>query len=194
MYARAVDEAAIRLHELRREEWDDLGVGAIGLALAVVAAQVQPTLAIPLLLGSISMAVLGVRARWRRWDLVDRLAGDRDAYAISEVAAYASREAAIERRRGYAALIRRSLGERDTALRARLAPLEQELESLASDLDDEELALEPGSAVDCRHLLTEVADSPLFNPALPQEDLRSRIRRIRAGFGPVPPTRSGWTP
>jgi hypothetical protein len=37
-----------------------------------------------------------VRAVWRRWDLVDRLTGERDAYVISEVLAYASREATME--------------------------------------------------------------------------------------------------
>jgi len=35
----------------------------------------------------------------------------------------------------------------------------------------------------CKRLLTDFAESPLFNPALPPEEVRSRVRQIRAGFG-----------
>ena len=34
----------------------------------------------------------------------------------------------------------------------------------------------------CKRLLTDFVESPLFDPALPPEELRSRVRRIRAGF------------
>jgi osmotically-inducible protein OsmY len=35
MYARAVDDAGARLRELREEEWEDLGLGALALGLAL---------------------------------------------------------------------------------------------------------------------------------------------------------------
>jgi hypothetical protein len=182
MYARAVDDAAARLRELRHEEWEGLGLAALALGLAVAATQVRPALALPLFLGGLAVGALGVRALWRRWDLVDRLAGDRDAYVISEVRAFASREATMERRHSFAALIRCSLVEPGPALEARIACSRDELRALAAELDDGDLALDPASAVACMRLLSDLAGSPLLNPTLPAEDLRCRVRQIRAGF------------
>ncbi len=61
-----------------------------------------------------------------------------------------------------------------------------ELEALARDLDDRRLALDPASAVACMRLLTGIDGSPLFNSALPPEDLRSRVYQIRSGFKAQP--------
>ena len=168
MYARTVDDCAARLRELRHEEREDLGVGALALGLAVAAAELRPALAMPLLVGGLVLVALGVRAIWRRWDLVDRLAGDRDAFAIPEVLAFAAREASTERRQDYAVQLRAKLGEVTGAARA-------ELEALAAELDDDELELDPAAAVACKRLLT---DAELPPPPL----LRSRVGRIRAGF------------
>ena len=169
MYARAVDEAGARLRELRHEGWQDLALAGLALGLSVVAAAVFPTLAMPLFVGGVVVAVLGLRALWREWDLVERLADEHDAYVISEVRAYALRVAAMERRHGYAAMIR---GEAEVH---RDAGVEVELEALAAELDDEELELDPACAVACMRLLTDVAE--LWEP-----ELSSRIRRIRGGF------------
>ena len=106
MYARAVENAARDLRELRRDEWEDFGLGALAFCLAVVATELRPAWALPLLIGGMTVWALGIRALWRRWDLTDRLAGDRDAYVISDVLAYASREATMDRRRTSAASIR----------------------------------------------------------------------------------------
>lgn len=111
MYARAVDDASARLRELRQDEWQDLGLAALALGLAAVAAEVRPTLALPLFLAGLVVGALGAKALWRRWDLVERLSGERDAYVISEVRAYASREATMERRHTFAALIRSRLAD-----------------------------------------------------------------------------------
>ena len=43
MDARTVDDAGERLRELRREEWQDLGLAALALGLAVVAPRVFPS-------------------------------------------------------------------------------------------------------------------------------------------------------
>ena len=61
-----------------------------------------------------------------------------------------------------------------------------ELAQLASELDDEALALDPASAVRCAQLVGEVTASPLRNPVAPIEDARAGIRAIRAGFTPRP--------
>ncbi len=109
MYARAVDHAAARLRDLRHEKWEDFGLAAAAVVLAVVAAAFRPELALPLLVGGLSVGVLGLRALFRHWDLVERLSGVRDAYVIPDVLAYASREADIERRQTFAAMIRSHL-------------------------------------------------------------------------------------
>jgi hypothetical protein len=70
MYARAVEEAGVRLRELRLEEWEDFGLAVAAMAMALVAAQAHHSLAVPLLLGGLVAVGLGTRALWRRWDLV----------------------------------------------------------------------------------------------------------------------------
>lgn len=185
MYARAVDEAAERLRDLRREAWHALGLAAVALGLAVAATQLLPSLALPLFLGGLAVGALGIRALWRRWDLVERLAGERDAYLIGEVREFASREATMERRQSLAALIRGRLTLPQPRFEDRIATAAEELEALASELDDGELELDPACAVACVRLLSDVVGSPLLNPEVPAAELRSRVRQIRSGFRPL---------
>ena len=187
MYARAVDEASSRLRELRQEEWEDLSLAAFSLGLALAATQVRPAFAMPLFLGGVVIGARGMRALWRRWDLVERLAGEHEAYRIPEVRAYAAREATFERRHTYAAWIRGELQQTGLVHANRVRLAAAELEALARELDDDELELDPASAVACMRLLSEPAQSPLLNPALPPEELRSRVRQIRSGFRPRQP-------
>jgi hypothetical protein len=182
VYARAVDQADARLRELRQEGRAELGLAAAALAAAVVAAEVFPDLAAPLFIGGLVVGALGVRAMWRRWDLLERLSGERDAHVISEVRALASREATMERRRTFASLVRGRLHEATLFADARVLVVADELEALASDLEDEALTLDPAAAVACMRLLSDLSGSPLLNKAMPATDLRSRVRQIRSGF------------
>lgn len=182
MNARAVDDATTHLRELRHEEWAGFALAAIAIGLSLAATQVRPALALPLFLGGVVVGVLGTRAFWRRWDLLDQLADERDAYVIADVAAYASRETTIERRRGFAAFIRGVVREPELGCEERVRVAADDLEALASDLEDEEVALDPACAVACLRLLSEPVVSPLLNPRLPPEDLRSRVFQIRCGF------------
>lgn len=184
MYARAVDEAATRLRELRHAVWEDLGLAALALGLAVAATQVRPALAVPLFLGGLAVGALGMRAVWLRWELVERLAVEPEAQVIAEVRAYASREAKMERRHTSAALIRSRLRQPSLGFEARVSAAAEDLEALACELDDDELELDPACAVACVRLLSDLAGSPLLNLTLPAEDLRSRVRQIRSGFRP----------
>ena len=182
MYARAVDEAGTRLRELRHEEWHELALAGVALGLAIGATEYAPSLAVPLLVGGLALGMLGIRALWRHWDLVDRLADEPAAYGITEVLAYASREATMERRRRHAALIRHHLAPTCANRSPRLDDAAAELAALADELEDEALELNPACAVACSRLLSEPTQSPLLNHALPQDGLRSRARRIRSGF------------
>jgi hypothetical protein len=179
MYARAVDESASRLRELRQEERGDFGLAALAIAVSLAATQIRPELALPLFLGGFTVGALGVRAAWQRWEIVDRLAGERDAYVISEIRTRAACEATMERRRTLAAHVRTWLRE---PLLNRVRDAAVELEALAVELDDDTLSLDPACAVACARLLSDPEQSPLLNVGLPPEELRSRISQIRSGF------------
>lgn len=182
MYARAVDQADARLQELRQEERVELALAAVALAASLISTEVLPELTAPLFIGGLVVGLLGLRTLWRRWDLLERLSGERDAHVISEVRALAVREATMERRECFAALIRIKVREAELRSDARVLVVADELEGLASELENAELTLEAAAGVACARLLSDVARSPLLNPALPAEDLRSRVRQIRSGL------------
>jgi hypothetical protein len=182
MYARAVDEAETRLRALRREEREDLALAGVTLTLAIAATERAPSLALPLLVGGMTLGVLSMRALWRHWDLVDRLSGEPDAYAIAEVLDYAARETTMQKRRRFAALIRHHFEPVSPDSPGRAGDAAEELAALADELEDEALELSPASAVACSRLLGEPTERPLRNPALPHDELRSGVRRIRSGF------------
>jgi hypothetical protein len=183
MYARALDDATTRLRELRFEEREDIGLGLVAFALALVASQTAPALAMPLFLGGVAAGLLGMRALWRRWDLVDRLAGDRDAYVIDEIRTYAAREATADRRHGYATSIR-SMLDAPMSVAGDRADITEALRALATELDDDGLDLDPATAVACMRLLRDPVESPLLAPGAAPDELRDRVRHIRAGFTP----------
>jgi hypothetical protein len=164
--ARAVDHAAAQLRELRHAEHEDLSLAALVLALAIAAAVVRPSLALPLFAGALVVTALGVRALLRRGDLVERLAGDRDAYVLPEVLAYAVSIATMERRQSMAAMIR-TAGCPGIALEERIHATARELEALAAELTDGDLELDPACAVACLRLVSDVSSSPLLDPARP---------------------------
>lgn len=182
MYARAVEEASSRLSELRQEELGNLSLAALSVGMAVALTQMRPELAMPFFLGGLVVGALGLRALWRRWDLVDRLSGQRDAYWIPEVLARAEREATMQSRQRFATRIRDELTQTRSVFRKRVQVAAQELAALAFELEDDELALDPACAVACMRLVTDLTESPLLNPALPPEELRSCVRQIRSGF------------
>jgi hypothetical protein len=185
MYARQVEEQSTELVALRRDELELIGLTALSFGLAL-AAHGRPAIALPLLAAGLGGAFLAMRAFWRRWDLVDRLLLEREAYLIDEVGRRARHCAELENRRSLAASIRWRL-ENATALRdasGRLHRLGPELAELASELEDESLELDPLRAVECERLLTDGTASPLVDGVTPVEDVLARILRIRAGFTP----------
>jgi hypothetical protein len=178
MVARAVEEADRRLHDLRREEWEDGAVATAAFALAVVASAVRPEFALPLFVGSLFVLGRAVLAGWRHWDLLNRLLVERDAYSIPEVRARGEQEARMTNRRWHSRAIRSRL---ELAEDPRVVANADQFAMLAEELVDPLLALDPACAAVCSWLLAD-ADSPLNNPALPAEDVRSRLVQIRCGF------------
>jgi hypothetical protein len=182
--ARAVEEAGRRLHELRREEWEDAATALAGFGVALAAANFRPELAVPLLVAALCLSVKTYVVVWRRWDLLERLTGERDAYEIPEVRTRAEQQATMHNRRALSRAIRSRL---ELGENPRLAIAADDLAALADELADPELDLDPACAVACSRLLTDSETSPLNNRHLPIEDIRSRVRQIRAGFSVVEP-------
>jgi hypothetical protein len=182
VYAWEVDRATIELHGLRQEEWVDAVLAILMFGLALGASRFAPSLAVPLLVGGLTSTFLATRAFWRRWDLLDRLALDREAYRIPEVRLRADSTATMESRRVLAECIRRLLDPPGYPCAARVRAEAEGLEALARELDDPTLSLDPACAVACKRLLTEADVSPLLNETLPAGDTSARVRQIRAGF------------
>jgi hypothetical protein len=158
MDARAVDEAEARLQELRLEWWLDFGLAAVVFGFSLAATQILPQLALALFLAAVFAWAIGIRSLYRHWDLLDRLADERDAYVIAEVVSYASRHATLESRHSFAIMIRR-------APVSGLPPaVAAELEALTDELDDSAFALDPACAVACMRLLTEPSTTPMSTP------------------------------
>lgn len=181
MYARAIEESEARLHELRRSEWEGFGLSALFLASAVTASLLRSAFTLPLLVGGLTGTVFGVRAACRRWDVLDRLAGERDAHSIPEVRARALAETTCERRHNLAISVRLILNS-PVCVSDRVIGAADDLEALANDLEDDELMLDPAAAVACVRLLTDPLNSPLLDATAHAEDVRSRVRQIRSGF------------
>jgi hypothetical protein len=184
MVAREVEHAATELRVLRREAQQQGGLAAVAFGLALTASQLRPAFAVPLLFGGIASLFLLVRALSRRWELIDRLVLDRDAYAIPEVRRRAEEAATMESRHALASTIRNLLNQPALVPAGRVSTSATDLEVLAAELDDDHLALDPVSAVACTRLLGDMAESPLRNPRFPPEDVHSRIAQILGGFRP----------
>jgi len=182
MYARAIEESEAQLGELRRAEWEGFALGMPFLGSALAASQLHPAFALPLFFGGLAGMVLGIRAAYRRWDLLDRLVCERDAYTIPDVRAEALREATPERRHDLAVSVRLMLNEHGSRAADRAASVAEDFEALARELDDDELALDPAAAVACARLLRDPANSLLFDETAYADDVRSRVRQIRTGF------------
>jgi hypothetical protein len=185
MTAQTIKDAETRLHELRQDEWSDLSLAALAMGLALVASFLRPSLALPLLIGALASVVLAGRAFFRRLELFDQLLLDRDAYAIPQIRRRAENMASMESRRALAQTVRTRLTPvPGYGVAERVALAAEELKSLAAELDDETLSLDPACAVRCDQLLNNYADSPLLNTLLPAQDVEIWIRQIRSGFQP----------
>jgi hypothetical protein len=186
VHERALEEAAYEL-DRRRRRCFQAGTLAGGSALAAgVAAMDSLPLAAALGAGAFLEALMAAVAASRRRELVARLALEPAAYALPAVAAYGARVAHASQRVRLAAWLVEVIADacmpHSLYLGDRVALVAQELEVLARELVSPTRSVEPTSAVACRRLLTHAVESPLYNPALPLEELRSTLRRIRAGI------------
>jgi hypothetical protein len=186
MIARAIDEAAKAIRDKRRRVIECLALGALCSLLAWAALGGSPRLALALAVGAGVEILLALFAFASRRGLISRLALEPDAYAIPEVESYGKALTQPRYRaqlaEGIRSMVRDAFRPGNLYLGHRVARYRRELEALARDLISPAVRVHPVSVARCRRLLTEAAESPLYNPQLPEEELAVILRRIRAGM------------
>jgi hypothetical protein len=186
MSAREVEQAGAdverSLHHAQR--W--LIAAIVVATLAVTAIPTSPGFSIALAVGAALQLTAAIGLWLSRRERIERLALDPSAYVIPAVARFGSRVCALRERRRLAAFIQAVVQERGHPLElhliARAGRYAQLLDALARELASPATRVEPAVAVACRRLLTRPVESPLYNPNLPEEDLRAVLLRIRAGI------------
>jgi hypothetical protein len=186
LIARALDDAAERIRDKRRRVFESVLLAAACGLLTWLALGPRPALAYSLAAGAAFEALVALWALLSRRGLIARLALEPDAYAIPEVEAYGAsitrpRQLAILAR-GIRSMVRDALRPDSLYLGDRVIRYARELEAVARDLVAPGARVHPSSVARCRRLLTEAAESPLYNPKLPAEDIPQIVRRIRAGI------------
>lgn len=186
MNARDVEMAAADVQRSRHRATRCLVTGATVAAIAVAVVPVSSGFSVALGVGA-ALQLTGAVLLWlSRRERIERLALDPSAYTIPEVARVGARASALRERRRLAAFIDAVVNERGHPLElhlvVRAGSYAQQLDSLARELASPAARVEPAVAVACRRLLTRPVESPLYNPNLPEEDLRALLLRIRAGI------------
>jgi hypothetical protein len=193
---RAVDPhtAKAALDRLARRVREGALATCLTGALAVTAVLLgHRALALALAAGAVAGACVGLFARSDRQALLRRLAGQRSAYDIPEVARAAAQHATLRARRQLAgeltALVLQAHG---LELREPLAPAlpervtghAGELLAVAFLLARADVDLHPSSVVLVERLLFAPLRSPLYNPQVADDDLRIALQRVRASVAP----------
>jgi hypothetical protein len=186
MDARSLEYEAEELRRKRRRSLESAVLTAVAGGLAPVAWQLEPRLGIAVCVGAALQLVLATWAFFSRRERLEELAIDPAAYIIPDVKEFGMRVAAPRQRellaRGILSLIRDAVRPGNLYLGDRVVRYGRELEAIARDLLSPTVRVQPTAAASCRWLLTHGADSPLYNPRLPAEDLGSWLYRIRAGI------------
>jgi hypothetical protein len=184
--ARALDDAAARIRHTRRRSSESLVLAAFAAAWAGLAAVTNTRLAVALGVGVAFELAAAVWFALTRRGLIAGLAVEPDAYVLPEVRAYGAQIAGPRPRRDLAVGIRKMVREAvrpdSLYLGERVQRYARDLEALAHDLTAPGVRVHPASVAACRRFLSEAAESPLYNPRLPEDDIPRILRRIRAGI------------
>jgi hypothetical protein len=180
-------EAAARELRARQRVTREAAVGALVCAvLASGASLVSGSASVALAAGAATAALLAAAQHGARRDAIARLALDSAAYALPEVRRYGARLVGTAERERLAAWMREIVRDSDVPgnwyLGDRVVRHAGQLESLARDLMAAHVGVRPASVVACHRLLTHAAESPLYNPDVPADELPAAIERIRRGL------------
>jgi hypothetical protein len=187
MNAREVEATALDLARRRRRIRESLG---FALACAVAAAVAVPFalgLAAAMAAGAVTGILVAMFSALGLQDRIAQLALDPVAHELPEVSRYANRLATQFERERLARWIVEMVGEARQIpdswfLSGRVSRYADQLAVLGEELADPITQIRPASAVALHLLLTQAVDSPLYNPALPADQLPAIIANIRLGI------------
>jgi hypothetical protein len=186
MNARELETVGALLERRRSRAREEGLIAVLCVALAAASAPIVLGVTVALLAGAAGAAFLSAVNHLSRKDTIARLALDPSAYAIEEVRRYGERLVHPAQRERLASWLREIVREAPIAgnwyLSDRVLLHRGQLESLAAELAASWAHVRPASAVACHHLLTHAVESPLYNEAVPAEELPALIERIRRGI------------
>jgi hypothetical protein len=186
MNARELEAASQDLRRRRKRQSEATILAVTSALLAMATVPLAPGVAIALGAGAVSGALVAVASVLARQDKIARLALDPEAYELPEVSRYASRLTTRPERERLASWLLEILNEAHIPgnwyLTNRVVRYAEDLAALSRDLADPRARIRPASAAACHLLLTQMVDSPLYNPAVPADQLPAIISRIRLGI------------
>jgi hypothetical protein len=191
MNAREVEAIGSALTRSRKRIRDAAGFAVACTIVALATAPVALGLAEAFCAGAVSGVLVAALGTLSRNDKIAQLALDPLAYELPEVSRYANRLASRLERERLADWILEILREAASIpgnwyLTARVVRYADELAALGRDLADPCAQIRPASAAAVHLLLTQAVDSPLYNPALPADQLPAIIAKIRLGISRSP--------
>ncbi len=187
MNARQVEAVAFDLTRRRKRIREAVAGAAACMILALVSAPVAIGMGAAFAAGAVAGVLLAMFGRLSRHDQIARLAVDPLAHQLPEVSRYANRLTSRRERERLAAWIGEILGEAAAIpghwyLGERVLHYAEELAALGRDLCDPQVDIPPASAAAAHRLLTQAADSPLYNPSVSADRLPAIIASIRLGI------------
>jgi hypothetical protein len=185
--AREFEARLSALAQRRRRARSAALLAVVCAVLGAVTSLFMVAMEVSLAVGSTVGVVVAIANFAAYRETIAVLALDPSAYVIPEVSRYGGRFAtATERARlakSLEGVVRESTLPESWFLADRARCHAQQLESLATELACPHVSIRPASAVACRRLLTCGAESPLYNPKIPSNELDAVLMRIRLGIG-----------
>jgi hypothetical protein len=187
MNARELEAIAFDLVRSRRRIREARGFAAGSLVVALATAPLALEISAAFAAGALTGVLTATLTRVSRQAKIARLALDPAAHELPEVAGFANRLATQLERQRLAEWIREIIREAayipdNWYLSSRVLRYADELAALGSELSDPRAQIRPASAAAVHRLLSQAVDSPLYNPALPADQLPAIIANIRLGI------------
>ena len=191
MNAREVEASADDLTRRRKCIRESLRFAAVCAVVAVAAIPFALELVAAFGAGAVTGLLVAMFCALGLQDRIALLALDPLAHELPEVSRYANRLAAQFERERLAQwivdMVREASHISDSwYLSGRVIRYADQLAVLGEELADPITQIRPASAVALHLLLTQAVDSPLYNPALPADQLPAIIANIRLGITRTP--------
>jgi hypothetical protein len=187
MNAREVEASAHELARGRKRIRDSLGFGVVCAVVAVGTSPFALGLTAAFAAGAVTGVLVAIFSALALEDRIAKLALDPLAHELPEVSRFASRLVTQFERERLAQWIAEMVGEASQIpggwfLSGRVLRYADQLAVLGEELADPISQIRPASAVALHILLTQAVDSPLYNPAVPADQLPAIIAKIRLGI------------